>query len=351
MKRHFGRAWLSAAFAGMLGLWLPQAASDAAETVPDKWQLSWRKTPASLALMNGDRAIWQFNHLQDGKEKGCPYFHPLATMEGAVLTDLRPGDHLWHRGLRFAWKVINGLDGYWTWPEEQERSPDKALGQTDVTAVKVTANDDFSARFELEIRYHPPGEPPDVTEQRVIEVSAPDANGDYRIDWHGVFTAGAKGAVLDRTPILGEPDGKWFGGYAGLQFRLAHHDQFSTWTISNSEGISVTSDSDKITAETRKQLEPLHGKPARWVDLTLDMADGKKGGATIMDHPGNLRHPPPWHIAAMPHEFHHAPLFNGPFTLDAGKSLPLRFRILVHAGPLQNAAAAANQWADFVRQP
>ncbi|MCC6352363.1 MAG: PmoA family protein [Verrucomicrobiae bacterium] len=340
--------WMAMVLAGtMLG---GVMANGAAEPGQRQRQFSWRKAPASLALMNGDRVIWQFNHLQDGKEKGCPYFHPLATTEGAVLTDLRPGDHLWHRGLRFAWKIINGLDGYWTWPEEQDRSPDKALGHTDVTAVKVAANDDFSARFELEITYHPPDAPADLTEKRVIEVSAPDANGDYRIDWRGVFTAGAKGAVLDRTPILGEPDGKWFGGYAGLQFRLAHHDQFSTWTISNSDGISVTSDSDTITAETRQQLEPLHGKPARWVDLTLDMADGKKGGATIIDHPGNLRHPPPWHIAAMPHEFHHAPLFNGPFTLESGKTLPLRFRIVVHSGPLQKAAATS-QWEDFIRQP
>ena len=321
----------------------------AAEEAQGQRHLSWRKTPASLALLNGETVVWQFNHLQDGKEKGCPYFHPLATMEGAVLTDLRPGDHLWHRGLRFAWKKINGLEGYWTWPDGKERWPDKEMGHSDVTAVKVTANDDFSARFELEMGYHPPGEPADVTEKRIIVVSAPDEKGDYRIDWHGVFTGGPKGAVLDRTPILGEADGKWFGGYAGLQFRLAAHESFSAWTISNSEGASVLSEAEKITPETRKNLEPLHGQPARWVDLTLDMADGKTGGATIMDHPGNLRHPSPWHIAAMPHEFHHAPLFSGPYTLEAGKELPFRFRILVHTGRLQKPRVA-EQWKEFVEK-
>ena len=279
------------------------AGSKATDEARELRGLAWRKTPASLALLNGATVVWQFNHLQDGKDEGCPYFHPLATMEGAVLTDLRPGDHLWHRGLRFAWKKINGLDGYWTWPEGRERWPDKILGHTDVTAVKVTANDDFSARFELEISYHPPGEPPDLTEKRLIEVRAPDRNGNYRIDWHSVFTAGARGTVLDRTPILGEEEGKWFGGYAGLQFRVAHHDRLSAWTLTNSEGVSVTSKADAINVETRKRLEPLHGKPARWMDLTLDMADGKRAGVMIIDHPGNLRHPPPWHVAAMPHEF------------------------------------------------
>jgi hypothetical protein len=322
------------------------AASHAAEETKEERHLSWRKTPASLALLNGEEVVWQFNHLRDGKEKGCPYFHPLATMEGSVLTDLRPLDHPHHRGLRFAWKKINGLEGYWDWPEGQKLWPDKAMGHSDVTAVKVAANDDFSARFELEMSYHAPGEPAVLTEKRIIEVSAPGKDGNYQIDWHSVFTGGPKGALLDRTPIPGEEGGKWFGGYAGLQFRLAHHDHFFAWTISNSEGTSVISKANAISAETRKNLEPLHGKPARWVDLTLDMSDGKTGGVTIMDHPGNLRHPSPWHIAAMPHEFHHAPLFSGPYTLEAGKKLPFQFRILVHTGPLQKQEMDEH-WKEF----
>ena len=111
-----------------VALWLAaMGVLRAEEATKEKRKLSWRETPASLALLSGDRVVWQFNHLRDGKEKGCPYFHPLATMEGAVLTDLRPADHVWLRGLRFAWKKINGLEGYWTWPEGRERWPDKGL--------------------------------------------------------------------------------------------------------------------------------------------------------------------------------------------------------------------------------
>ncbi len=337
------RDWAALAVAFQLCLTFATQGADATKEKPG---LSWRETPASLALMNGGRVVWQFNHLRDGSDQGCPYFHPLATLDGAVLTDLRPPDHLHHRGLRFAWKKINGLEGYWSWPEGKKVWPDKEMGHTDVKTVKVVANKDFSARFELEISYHPEGEPADVTEKRLIEVSAPAPDGSYRMDWHCVFTGGAKGALLDRTPILGEEDGKWFGGYAGLQFRVADHEAYNAWTISNSEGVSVISGAKKITAESRKSLEPAHGKPARWVDLTLDMADGKKGGVTLMDHPRNLRHPSPWHIAAMPHEFHHAPLFKGPYTLEAGKQLSFRFRVLVHPGQLSRPQVE-RQWREF----
>jgi hypothetical protein len=329
---------------------------NAAEASIGERHLSWQKTPSSLALMNRGKVLWKFNHLRDGSEQGCPYFHPLATMAGSVLTDLRPPDHVHHRGLRFAWKKINGREGYWHWPEWTEHLrktkpdyPHDADGHTDVTAVKVLANEDFSARFELEMRYHPPGEPADVTEKRIIKVSAPGKDGSYQIDWHGIFTGGHKGAALQRTPIPGEEGGKWFGGYAGLQFRVADHDTYTAWTISNSEGASATSQSKKISAETRKSLEPLHGKPARWVNLTLDMADGTTGGVTLMDHPRNLRHPSPWHIAAMPHEFHQAPLFRGPYLLKAGQKLPFRFRILVHPGSLSKEEVEG-QWQDFKAQ-
>ena len=105
---------------------------------------SWRQTGASLALMKGEQVVWQFNHLQDGSENGAPYFHPLATLDGTVLTDLHPDDHLWHRGLRFAWQNINGLEGYWTWPEGLESRPEDK-GNTDVTAVNVAPGKDSAA--------------------------------------------------------------------------------------------------------------------------------------------------------------------------------------------------------------
>ena len=98
------------------------------------------------------------------------------------------------------------------WPDGPQRSPDKELGHTDVTAVKVIPGEDYSARFDLELSYHPPERPAALTEKRTIVVSAPDKNGRYQIDWRGVFTAGPEGALLDRTPILGEEGGKPWGG-------------------------------------------------------------------------------------------------------------------------------------------
>ncbi len=306
---------------------------------------SWKKTTASLALLNHGRVVWQFNHLQDGREKGCPYFHPLGTLDGTVLTDLRPGDHLWHRGLRFAWKKINGLEGYWSWPEGLSRWPDKEMGHTEVTAVKVFPGKDFSARFELELSYHPDGKPAVLTEKRTIVVSAPDNKGRYQIDWQGNFTAGPQGAVLDRTPILGEEGGKPWGGYAGLQFRVIHRDKLNRWTLLNSEGISVTNKADQ---KKKSELETMHGKQARWMDITLDFKDGKTAGATLFDHPGNLRFPAVWHVSSMPNELIQTPIFHSAYNLKSGKSLSFHYLIMIHPGQGEKKFLE-KQWNEFTK--
>ncbi|MCB1122991.1 MAG: PmoA family protein [Verrucomicrobiae bacterium] len=310
-------------------------------------QLSWKETGSSLALMHGETVVWQFNHLRDGSTQGCAFFHPLATLDGAVLTDLRPEDHLWHRGLRFAWKKINGLEGYWTWPDGDERFAGKVMGHTDVVSVKVFPKKDFSARFELEISYHPPDEPALLTEKRTVSVSPPDKEGSYFIDWQGTFTpAGKEPVVLDRTPILGEPDGKAWGGYAGLQLRVAHSSHLNAWSILTSEGVDISHKVDDPKPEQKESLARGHSKPARWLNLTLDFSDGKTGGVTLMDHPGNLRYPSPWHISSMPNELIYAPLFEGPYTLQPGESLFFHLGIRVHPGPVA-ASQLDQQWEAF----
>ena len=54
-------------------------------------EFKWDKTEHSIALKKGDQLIWKHNH---NKAEGKPYFHPLSTIDGTVLTWLRPKDHV-----------------------------------------------------------------------------------------------------------------------------------------------------------------------------------------------------------------------------------------------------------------
>ncbi|MFQ6035821.1 MAG: PmoA family protein [Sedimentisphaerales bacterium] len=280
-----------------------------AKIIAEEPNYSWRQTDSSLALLNHERIVWQLNF---DKKAGKTYFHPVALTDGTVLTWLSPPDHPWHRALWFSWKYINGLN-YW----EEDRKTGLSEGRTNLVDIKLTPHDDYSAQIEMNLSYHPPGKPAVLTEKRLISISKPDENGRYRIDWQSSFTAGAQDVLLDRTPIPGEKDGKSWGGYAGLSVRIAK--DISDWQVLDSEG--------------RKGIEA-HGKKARWLDFSGKTANGKTAGITIFDHPDNLRHPSPWFVimdSKVPFGyFSPAVLFHKPYTLAAGKSLELRYRIFIH---------------------
>ncbi len=90
------------------------------------------------------------------------------------------------------------------------------------------------------------------------------------------------------------------------------------------------------------------GKPADWVDFCGDVG-GEAVGIAVFDHPENLRHPTYWHarhyglLAANPfglREFNHDRHQDGSTTVNAGGSLKLRYRVLIHHGDCREAGVA-----------
>ena len=80
-----------------------------AEPDAGKRAFAWNQTETSLELSHGDKTVWRLIY---DKTQNKSYFHPLATVDGTVLTALRPADHVWHYGVWFSWKFIDGLN-YW----------------------------------------------------------------------------------------------------------------------------------------------------------------------------------------------------------------------------------------------
>ena len=283
---------------------------------------SWQQTTTSLALRNGSTVVWQL--MFDAKQPKT-YFHPLATVEGEVLTAFEPADHPWHRGLWWSWKFINGVN-YW----EENPQTHQSDGINELTAATVKPGTDFSATAELRFSYHPPGAAPVMTEVRTLAVSRPDEAGRYWIDWTSEFTAGAAPVKLDRTPPARQGGAPW-GGYAGLSLRFPPDRK--GWTYRTSEG--------------KTNASSANGQSARWVDLS-----GPGAGISVFDHPGNPRHPSPWYVADTSPLIYFSPalLFNDPLELAAGRSLKLRYRILVHSRPVITEQIEA-AWRSFAERP
>jgi len=268
---------------------------------------SWSQTATSLELRNDGKIVWKL--VADPKEPKS-FFHPLATLDGEVLTEFEPKDHRWHRGLWWSWKYINGLN-YW----EEDSKTRNSEGLTELTSATFQPGDDFSARAELAISYRPPGQASVMTELRKLSITRPDDEGCYRIDWTSEFTAGNAPVTLGRTPPPGEEGGKSYGGYAGLSARLVNKPD--GWSVHTSHGPRTARDA--------------FGPSARWVDFS-----SPAGGIVIFDHPGNIRHPSPWYVFDSPPMSYFSPaiLFNEPMVLAAGQSLELNYRVLIHSKPM-----------------
>lgn len=284
--------------------------TSAAETGAGAWR--WEKQAgSSLALVGAEGPLWQFRY---GGYLDTPYFHPLNTPDGRTLTRDRPPDHLWHHGLWFSWKFINTVN-YW----EIDAKTGRPAGQTSWRDVRITTEGDGSARIGIALAYRPAGQDlPVMTEKRTIEVSAPDAEGVYAIDWTGIFEA-VREVVLDRTPLRGEPGGQVWGGYAGLSLRLAGN---------LTERQAMTSDGP-VNNFVDDRYRGRH--------VTLDYSgfvDGKSEGVAILDHPQNPRAPTPWYVirSAEMSFFTPAILCYERMTLLPGERIILRYRVLVHPG-------------------
>jgi hypothetical protein len=266
----------------------------------------WQRTDTTLAWKSGDGIVWQ---LSFDSAKGKPFFHPLSVSGGTSLTNFRPEDHPWHYGLWFSWKLINGAN-YW----EENRQTGRAQGATRWGSPTIDTNADGSATIGFEVTYTHPSGRVDLTEKRELKVSAPAADGGYTIDWNSRFVAGADGAVLDRTPMPGEPDGKFNGGYAGLSARLASAPAVVSF---------VTSDGP-VTEFVTDRARPAVGAVAANVT-----ENGKDVGAlAILSAPANIAERAPWYLVNADMRFACAAILSPKImTLPAGGELKLKYRL------------------------
>ena len=275
--------------------------------LPDKF--IWKKTDSSVALMNNSSTIWQFNYSPDQPKT---YFHPVSLIDGTVLTDNSPPDHAWHHALWLAWKEINGVN-FW----EEDSNTGQSAGEINWKSVKVVTRRNHSAKITMKLAYNHRGQKPILAEKRKITVSAPSADGIYYIDWTSEFKACSKADVtFDRTPLVGEPDGQPWGGYAGFSVRL--NGKGKDWTVETENG------------PIKFEGGTFRGK-AKSMDYS-GVFGGRTAGIAILDNPKNLNAPSPWYaINNNPMKyFSPAVICYEPYTLPAGKSFKLRYRVIVH---------------------
>lgn len=267
----------------------------------------WQQESNSLAWTQPSQCLWRFNYQETN---GKPFFE-LFGANAMPLTSVRPADHVWHYGLWFSWKYINGVN-YW----EENGKTGKAEGTTRWSKPLIVTKPDGHAHIELQLEYvHPTGRL-ELTERRTLDVSPLGTQGDYSIDWRAEFKAGANLVKLDRTPMAGEPNGQVNGGYAGLSLRMA----------AAPVTVSLVSEHGPITNFVSSRARP----EARMLAANFSKDNTSLGALAIVSAAANLPGASPWYAVANDQMrfFCSAILAPKPLELKPGESMVLRYRIL-----------------------
>jgi len=273
---------------------------------------NWKQTDTTLALLNNSNIIWQYNFRN---RFGKPYFHPL-TIKNSTLTCVSPVDHPWHLGLWFSWKFINGVN-YWEYLNDfaSEETGYRSDGLTKIIKLDKLMNPDYSANIKMELQYSPAEGDTILNEKRNIYISPPLIDGSYFIDYETAFKAMANRVILDRTPIEGEPEGKSWGGYAGLSIRF--NQDFT------SPEIIVPTDMEIFEKD-------------KWLYMGFNTISGDTAGICILKNLNYTTSTTSWYVIndqEIPFfYFSPAVLFDGKIVLNKDETLHLKYRVWILPG-------------------
>lgn len=278
---------------------------------------TWQKDGnRSIELVGADGPVVRF--ILDCAPRD-PHFEILATPDGRNTVWVGPGDHVWHYGLWFSWKLINGIN-FW------ETNPATGLqeGQSEIADPRIECEPDAATAT---IRYRDlahlvPRGPSVLEDAVVIRITRPQNGTGPRVKWQ-LTTKALADVELGRTPIPGEPGGLGHGGYGGFSWRGSKEFKYVSFTDSEGRKDSAT-----------------HRQRARWINLT-GLLNGKPAGLTVIDHPSNPGHPASWYVVPGPLEpfWYVSPALvqPKPITLQKGDSFTHTYQVTVHDGGWQAA--------------
>jgi len=173
---------------------------------------------AALSLRLGELELARYVYRSDAHEEEAPrpYFHPLRSLEGDVVTNFRPNNHPWHHGLSFTMNNVSGAN-FWGGPSYKEDGYQWRgdWGTQEHVEWRVREASGNCARLEHTLEWKHSGEVIFREDRRIgIEVNPSDKV--WTLRWRSTLTN-----VSGRDLMLDNPGSYGLEGmhYGGLTFR------------------------------------------------------------------------------------------------------------------------------------
>ncbi|MEU9342507.1 PmoA family protein [Streptomyces sp. NPDC048278] len=260
-----------------------------------------------------------------------PYLHPIRTLAGDVVTDYRPNDHRWHKGLSLTASHLSGANlwggnsyvhgrGYLAIPER--------VGSMRHTGFDELSSTDGRLVVAERLTWHPYDGTLWAEERRRIEVHDVDPGArSWALTWTSEITNRRSEPLLFGSPTTA---GREQAGYTGLFWRGPR--AFRDGRIVGPEG----------------EGPEAMGSQSPWLALSGEH-DGADGHATVVfehapenDHLGTRgSHPAHWFVRNEPFAGI-APswAFHDELELAPGDTLRRRYRVVVADGAWERAEIA-----------
>ena len=271
------------------------------------------------------------------------YYYPLIGPGGVKMTRDFPmekvagqsTDHPHHRSLWFSHGFVNGVDFWSEAATFGSKPPKKPIGKTEHVKVLAMESGEKAGVLRTSQKWIMPDGSEALTSVQSLRIHA-DSEAERILDFEVTLSAGSKDAVFGETKE----------GSAALRIadsmRLKQGKAPGDGHIVNSEGLKDAA---------------VWGHHAKWVTVSGPI-EGKPYAITVMDHPSNPRHPTRWHVrdyglfAANPFCEYDMdktqPKGSGEFTLKAGQSITLKYRILMTQGD-ENSVRQNDRYAEFAK--
>ncbi|GHH81943.1 hypothetical protein GCM10018793_40540 [Streptomyces sulfonofaciens] len=245
-----------------------------------------------------------------------PYFHPLRTLGGDLVSLYRPHDHVWHKGI--SWSLCNvGEENFWGGPTYTREAQayrqldnDGEQRHTGFTRLAV-AEDGTEVRVDETLDWITQSGRTMFTELRSFAVRPHAEQGAWQLAYRSRML-NTSGATVD----FGSPTtkGREAAGYGGLFWRGPR--SFSGGVVVTPEGLGGDEEM---------------GRTGPWLGF-VGRHDGAGVGSTLVfrDHESNHNFPTKWFVrSGMYAVLCPAPFYDEEHAVADGESLELRYDVLI----------------------
>ena len=248
---------------------------------------------------------------QDGKYERCNYIHPLWGIDGTVLTEDFPADHLHHRGIFWAWHQV--------WIGDKPIGDPWAIKdfEQQVTDIEYAAKGAGLAEFKTEVQWRSPlwrnqGEKVSYLKESTTITIHPKKGNYRKIDFEIQMVA-----LVENLKIGGSADEK---GYSGFSVRMILPDDIK---FTDPEG-EITTENTAIKSTGYVNVSGSVGK------------NNSSGGIVMVDHPENPGYPQSWILRKKNSMQNAAYPGNILISVSTQKPLILKYSLLVYSGKMND---------------